>query len=178
MPVIHSVEGMRRLGARIGSQLQTGDVVVLSGPLGAGKTTLVQGLAQALGVQDAVTSPTFVIAREHRTPAGSFQHVDAYRLANAAAFWDLDIDLQDSITVVEWGDVLLAELVDDPVLVVRIEPDIQSGERRVTIDGTEQRWPPPVLAHVASFAEFEPCVEIPADQHHSDRQADERPGGA
>ena len=141
--IIASAEQMRDLGRAIGSRVRSGDVIVLIGDLGAGKTTLVQGLAPALGVRDAITSPTFVIAREHRADGRTLQHVDAYRLASPADFWDLDLDLASSVTVIEWGESLLDDLTDDPVLVVRIDRD--ESTRRVTLSGSPVRWPPETL---------------------------------
>lgn len=117
----------RALGARLAAGLRAGDVVVLSGPLGAGKTSLTQGLGTALGVRGAVTSPTFVLARTHRGPL-PLVHVDAYRLREAGArldLDDLDLDaaLEDAVTVVEWGEGL-AERFTDAWMHVRLDrPD-------------------------------------------------------
>lgn len=104
----------RALGVRLAGQLRAGDLVVLSGPLGAGKTALTQGIGEALGVRGAVTSPTFVLARVHRGPL-PLVHVDAYRLRDAGGPVDLDdLDLDDdlphSVTVVEWGEGVVEEL--------------------------------------------------------------------
>ena len=106
----------RALGAQLAEHLRAGDLVVLSGPLGAGKTSLTQGIGAALGVRGAVTSPTFVLARTHRGPV-PLVHVDAYRMREAGArldLDDLDLDaaLEDAVTVVEWGDGLAASLTD------------------------------------------------------------------
>lgn len=120
------------LGARLGATLAAGDLVVLSGPLGAGKTVFVRGLARGLGVTGAVTSPTFVIAREHRPAAGSrgvpLVHVDAYRLGLgehadiAAELDDLDLDtpLTGAVVAVEWGEGVAERLAAEYVL-VRLE---------------------------------------------------------
>ncbi|WP_340540557.1 tRNA (adenosine(37)-N6)-threonylcarbamoyltransferase complex ATPase subunit type 1 TsaE [Nocardioides sp. GXZ039] len=109
-------EDMRALGARVATSLRPGDLVVLTGDLGAGKTTFTQGLGLGLGVAGAVTSPTFVIAREHRSDRGGPElvHVDAYRLGGAAELDDLDLDtsLADAVTVVEWGEGLAEDLAD------------------------------------------------------------------
>lgn len=105
----------RRLGERLAAALRPGDLVVLSGPLGAGKTSLTQGLAVGLGVQGTVTSPTFVLARRHRGPV-PLLHVDAYRLRDAGAraldLADLDLEdaLDEGVVVVEWGEGLVEEL--------------------------------------------------------------------
>ena len=106
----------RALGERLAGGLRAGDLVVLSGPLGAGKTSLTQGIGAALGVRGAVTSPTFVLARTHRGPL-PLVHVDAYRLREAGArleLDDLDLDaaLEDAVTVVEWGEGLAERLTD------------------------------------------------------------------
>lgn len=95
---------MESLGARLAAQLRAGDLVLLNGELGAGKTTLTRGLGAALGARGAITSPTFVLAREHPTAGGTpLIHVDAYRLATARELDDLDLDYDHAIVVVEWG---------------------------------------------------------------------------
>ena len=99
-------EAMAGLGATIAAQLRAGDVVLLTGELGAGKTTLTRGLGAALGVRGTVTSPTFVLARTHPRPGGApLVHVDAYRLRDAAELDDLDIDFAGSIVVVHSATV-------------------------------------------------------------------------
>ena len=95
---------MEALGARLAPLLRAGDLVLLNGELGAGKTTLARGLGAALGARGAVTSPTFVLAREHPTASGvPLVHVDAYRLATGRELDDLDLDYEHGIVVVEWG---------------------------------------------------------------------------
>ncbi|KJQ55059.1 tRNA (adenosine(37)-N6)-threonylcarbamoyltransferase complex ATPase subunit type 1 TsaE [Microbacterium sp. SA39] len=108
-----SVE-MESLGRRIGEQLEAGDVLILTGPLGAGKTTFTRGLADGLGVRGPVQSPTFVIARTHPSLVGRppLVHVDAYRLGSAEELDDLDLDLDRSVVVIEWGRSMAEELVD------------------------------------------------------------------
>jgi len=119
------------LGAQLGGQLRAGDVVVLSGPLGAGKTVLAKGVAQAMGVEGPVISPTFVLARVHRARqagAPAMIHVDMYRLLDHASVdllgeldsLDLDTDLDDAVVVVEWGEGL-AERLSDSHLDIRLE---------------------------------------------------------
>jgi tRNA threonylcarbamoyladenosine biosynthesis protein TsaE len=108
---------MRGLGQRLAALLRPGDLVVLTGPLGAGKTTLVQGIGQGLGVRGPVTSPTFVIARVHPAVDGTgpaLVHADAYRLGSRAEVDDLDLDtdLESSVTVVEWGEGLVEDLAE------------------------------------------------------------------
>lgn len=125
------------LGAQLGGQLRAGDVVVLSGPLGAGKTVLAKGIAQAMGVEGPVISPTFVLARVHRARqagAPAMIHVDMYRLLDHASVdllgeldsLDLDTDLDDAVVVVEWGEGL-AERLSDSHLDIRLErgPDTE-----------------------------------------------------
>jgi tRNA threonylcarbamoyladenosine biosynthesis protein TsaE len=108
---------MRVLGRRVARLLRAGDLVVLTGDLGAGKTTFAQGLGEGLGVRGPVTSPTFVIARVHPSTVGGppLVHVDAYRLGGLDEVDDLDLDatLADSVTVVEWGEGLVEDLATD-----------------------------------------------------------------
>lgn len=102
-------------GRRLARLLQAGDLVVLTGPLGAGKTVLAQGIGAGLGVPDRVTSPTFVIARVHRGGRLPMVHVDAFRLGGLTEVDDLDLDatVGESVTVVEWGAGLVERLTDD-----------------------------------------------------------------
>ncbi len=108
---------MRSLGVQLARLLRRGDLIVLGGPLGAGKTTLVQGIAEGLGVRGPVTSPTFVIARVHPSLHGGpgLVHADAYRLGSRLEVDDLDLDaeLQDCVTVVEGGEGLVEDLAPD-----------------------------------------------------------------
>jgi tRNA threonylcarbamoyladenosine biosynthesis protein TsaE len=108
-----TVADTRALGTRLAALLRAGDLIVLTGPLGAGKTALVQGIGAGLGVSGAVVSPTFVIARVHRGPL-PLVHVDAYRLGSLAEVddLDLDVDIADAVTVVEWGAGLVEQLAD------------------------------------------------------------------
>jgi len=129
------------LGQQLGSQLRAGDLILLNGPLGAGKTVLVQGIGAALGFNE-VTSPTFVISRIYKGPL-TLIHVDAYRLlesGNAALYLDdLDLDTprESAVTVIEWGGAESARLSDD-----RLEIDIDrtDEEREVTIRAVGPRW--------------------------------------
>ena len=122
---------MRALGATIGMVARAGDLIVLTGPLGAGKTVLAQGIGLGLGVAERVTSPTFVIAHVHRDGRVPFVHVDAYRLSSVAEVDDLDLDasLAESVTAVEWGAGLVEGLADE-WLEVAIErwPDTEARE--------------------------------------------------
>ncbi|HEV7622727.1 MAG TPA: tRNA (adenosine(37)-N6)-threonylcarbamoyltransferase complex ATPase subunit type 1 TsaE [Amnibacterium sp.] len=115
---------MRALGARLGAVLRAGDLVVLTGPLGAGKTTLAAGLGDALGVRGPIASPTFVLARTHPSLAGGppLVHVDAYRLGSAAELDDLDLDVEHAVVVVEWGEGLLDGVSESLLEVVIARP--------------------------------------------------------
>jgi len=111
---IATADAMEQLGLRIGEQLVAGDLLVLTGPLGAGKTTFTRGLADGLGVRGPVQSPTFVIARTHPSLVGGapLVHVDAYRLGSAAELDDLDIDFARSVVVIEWGRPMASAVAD------------------------------------------------------------------
>ncbi|MGY1832598.1 tRNA (adenosine(37)-N6)-threonylcarbamoyltransferase complex ATPase subunit type 1 TsaE [Geodermatophilus sp. SYSU D01180] len=124
-------EDTRALGAQLAAVVRPGDLVVLTGPLGAGKTALTQGLGAALGVTEPVTSPTFVIARVHRGGRLPLVHVDAYRLGSVADVDDLDLDAstEESVTVVEWGAGLVERLADEhlEVRLDRREDDVRTA---------------------------------------------------
>ncbi len=111
---IGSAEDMEHLGFVIGEQLEPGDLLVLTGPLGAGKTTFTRGIAEGLGVRGPVQSPTFVIARTHPSLVGGapLVHVDAYRLGSAVELDDLDIDFVRSVVVIEWGREMAPAIAD------------------------------------------------------------------
>jgi tRNA threonylcarbamoyladenosine biosynthesis protein TsaE len=111
---LRTAEDTRALGRALAGLLVAGDLVVLTGPLGAGKTVLVQGLGAGLGISTPVTSPTFVIARVHRGGRLPLVHADAYRLGSVAEVDDLDLDADaaESVTVVEWGAGLVEGLAD------------------------------------------------------------------
>lgn len=132
---------MRALGRRLATVLLPGDVLVLSGPLGSGKTTLAQGIGEGLGVHRPVTSPTFVLARVHTAARGlPLVHADAYRLGSAAELDDLDLDTpaDEAVTLVEWGEGLIEDLAGER-LEIRIER--QEGQRRlVRLTGVGERW--------------------------------------
>ncbi|MBF4162909.1 tRNA (adenosine(37)-N6)-threonylcarbamoyltransferase complex ATPase subunit type 1 TsaE [Nocardioides acrostichi] len=153
-----TAEAMRAIGRSLAGQLARGDLLVLTGDLGAGKTTLTQGIGAGLGVRGHVTSPTFVIARNHPSLVGgpSLVHVDAYRLDGLAELDDLDLDtsLDDAVTVVEWGEDL-AEGLTESRLEVRVvrdtgaagDPHAVAGldPRRIEITPVGPRW------HALSF---------------------------
>jgi len=130
MTLLSTVDDTRAFGARLADLLRPGDLVVLIGPLGAGKTALAQGIGAGLGVAGQVTSPTFVIARVHRGPV-PLVHVDAYRL-DAFEVDDLDLDasIEDSVTVVEWGEGMVEHLVDAylEVRISRFDDETRSVE--------------------------------------------------
>lgn len=137
-----TVQDTERLGERIGAELSAGDVVLLSGPLGAGKTVLARGIGRALGVSGAVTSPTFVIAREHPPAPGgrgvALVHVDAYRLGGRAELDDLDLDtdLDTAVVVVEWGEGI-AEGLAGRHLLVRLRRHRSDEGRAATVTWVE-----------------------------------------
>jgi tRNA threonylcarbamoyladenosine biosynthesis protein TsaE len=135
---------MRDLGRELAARLRAGDLVILTGPLGAGKTTLVQGIGQGLGVRGPVTSPTFVIARVHPALAGSgpaLVHADAYRLGSIREVDDLDLDadMAGAVTVVEWGEGLAEGLAEDR-LEISIQPEPDGPARTVRVCGHGARW--------------------------------------
>ncbi|KAA0101427.1 tRNA (adenosine(37)-N6)-threonylcarbamoyltransferase complex ATPase subunit type 1 TsaE [Mycolicibacterium sp. P1-5] len=134
-----TVEDTIALGEQLGRQLRAGDVVVLSGPLGAGKTAFTKGIALGMDVEGPVTSPTFVLARVHRARrpgAPELVHVDVYRLLEHTGAdllaeldsLDLDADLDDAVVVVEWGEGL-AERLSDNHLDIRLERGVDSDVR-------------------------------------------------
>jgi len=138
---------MRALGRRLARRLRAGDLVVLTGPLGAGKTTLAQGIGDGLRVRGPVTSPTFVIARVHPSVGSgpALVHVDAYRLGGAAEVDDLDLDadLDHAVTVVEWGEGLVERLTDDRLEVTIGRPPgggFDDESRTVRLTGRGPRW--------------------------------------
>ncbi|WIB32621.1 tRNA (adenosine(37)-N6)-threonylcarbamoyltransferase complex ATPase subunit type 1 TsaE [Curtobacterium sp. MCSS17_005] len=159
---VDGTEAMGELGARLAAVLRAGDLVVLTGPLGAGKTTLTRGLGAALGARGQVSSPTFVLARTHPTTAGpDLVHVDAYRLSDPVELDDLDLDWDAAIVVVEWGRGMV-DGISDSVLDVEItratgadagsadtddtDPDdVPDEPRRVVVTATGPRWADVVL---------------------------------
>lgn len=138
---IATPEAMRELGRKIGSQCRAGDLILLNGPLGAGKTVLVQGIGAALGIED-VTSPTFVISRIHKGKIPLI-HVDVYRLLEAgkASLYldDLDLDSprEEAVTVIEWGGEESARLAEERLEIVI---DRSDEIRKVTLTPVGDRW--------------------------------------
>lgn len=144
---VNSPEQMGELGRRLAKLLRPGDLVMLTGELGAGKTTLTRGLGEGLGVRGAVTSPTFVIARVHPplSDGPPLVHVDAYRLGGGLDEMedlDLDVSLPESVIVVEWGDGKVEELSESRLRVVihRAVGDTTDEVREVTLTGVGARW--------------------------------------
>jgi tRNA threonylcarbamoyl adenosine modification protein YjeE len=137
---VESAEAMVELGRLLGLRLRAGDVVLLTGELGAGKTTLMRGLGEGMGVRGPITSPTFVIARRHPSLVGgpALVHADAYRLGSAGEFEDLDLDADDAVVCVEWGRDRAEGLSPR-----RLEIDIESLPvgRLVTITGVGREVP-------------------------------------
>ncbi len=144
MITVPDADAMRGLGRRLAGLLRAGDLVVLTGALGAGKTTLVQGIGEGLDVRGPVTSPTFVIARVHPSQCGGppLVHVDAYRIGDLAEVDDLDLDasLADSVTVVEWGEGKVEGLTEDRLELLIERPSDVDETRTVTVTGVGARW--------------------------------------
>jgi len=152
-----TVEETRAFGRRLATLLRAGDLVILDGPLGAGKTALAQGIGAGLGVRGEVTSPTFVIARVHRPDSGRggripLVHADAYRLGSVAEVDDLDLDasLDESVTVVEWGGGKVEQLATAHLL-VRIERR-DDDWRLIELVGSGRDWPDRLAALGAPLA--------------------------
>ncbi|MGI5137639.1 tRNA (adenosine(37)-N6)-threonylcarbamoyltransferase complex ATPase subunit type 1 TsaE [Streptomyces sp. CA-106110] len=144
---VTSPEQMQELGCRLAKLVRAGDLVMLNGELGAGKTTLTRGLGEGLGVRGAVTSPTFVIARVHPSLGDGppLVHVDAYRLGGGLDEMedlDLDVSLPESVVVVEWGEGKVEDLTDDRLHVVihRAVGDTTDEVRHVSVTGVGRRW--------------------------------------
>ena len=141
--VLRTVEDTRAFGRQLAGRLRAGDLVVLSGPLGAGKTALTQGIGEGLGVTGRVTSPTFVIARVHRGPL-PLVHVDAYRLRDGRLDLknlddlELDEELDRAVVVVEWGEGVVEALSDSHLDIVLECHDDDS--RTATVTGVGPRW--------------------------------------
>lgn len=146
-------DATRALGRRLATVLRAGDLLVLTGDLGAGKTTLTQGIGEGLGVRGQVASPTFIIARSHRSlgTGPDLVHVDAYRLGSLDEVdaLDLDTSLEESVTVVEWGEGLVEGLAEDrlEILIERPRGGLSSaaevadeGVRTVRLHAHGPRW--------------------------------------
>lgn len=179
---IRSLTEMRTLAEVIAGFLRAGDLLILAGNLGAGKTTFTQSLGAGLGVGGRIASPTFVIAREHPSLHGgpALVHVDAYRLGAAEELSDLDLDseLEESITVVEWGEGLAEQLSQDYLSLTITHSggaDVEDfddedpaddeylvdEERLVDLTGHGERWAERLGALTAAIAERLPGAEEP-----------------
>lgn len=138
--VLESAETTKEFGERLGALLHRGDLLVLTGDLGAGKTTMTQGIAAGLGVRGPITSPTFVIARVHPSLIGGPElvHVDAYRVGSALELDDLDLDTEfdEAVTVVEWGAGLAEQLSAERLEITLTGLD----ERTARLVGIGHRW--------------------------------------
>jgi tRNA threonylcarbamoyladenosine biosynthesis protein TsaE len=136
---ISSEEQMQQFGLKLAPLLQIGDLVILEGPLGAGKTLLAQSIGKGLLVKNEITSPTFVIVKNYsgRLP---FIHADAYRLLDSpiGGLQDLDLDLENSVTVVEWGNNF-AEQLNDQYLLITISI-VDESKRKLTVTSVGERW--------------------------------------
>jgi tRNA threonylcarbamoyladenosine biosynthesis protein TsaE len=136
---ITSETQMQQFGEKLAPLLQIGDLIILEGPLGAGKTRLAQSIGKGLLVKNEITSPTFVIAKNYlgRTP---FIHADAYRLLDSpiGGLQDLDLDVENSVTVVEWGSDFAAQL-NDQYLLITISI-VDESKRKLTISSVGERW--------------------------------------
>ena len=152
---LNNPDEMHEFGVDLGRVLRAGDLVILTGPLGAGKTTLTRGIGEGLGIRGPVQSPTFVIARTHPSLVGGapLTHVDAYRLADASEVEDLDLDFDGSVVVAEWGAGLAG--MRDSWLELDIERALggdtdaldeeQAEPRTITLTGHGERWQNGVL---------------------------------
>jgi tRNA threonylcarbamoyladenosine biosynthesis protein TsaE len=152
--IVPTAAAMREVGLRLADLARPGDLLILSGDLGAGKTTLTQGIGEGLKVRGPITSPTFVIARVHPSLCGGppLVHVDAYRLGGFAEVDDLDLDadLDSAVTVVEWGEGLVEGLAEDR-LEIRILREAGESERReIVFNGVGDRWADIGLGHLLS----------------------------
>jgi tRNA threonylcarbamoyladenosine biosynthesis protein TsaE len=136
---ISAEEQMHQFGLKLATNLQIGDLIILEGPLGAGKTRLAQSIGKGLLVKSEITSPTFVIAKNYQGKA-PFIHADAYRLLDSptGGLQDLDLDTENSITVVEWGSNFAAQL-NDQYLLITISI-VAESKRQLAISSVGERW--------------------------------------
>lgn len=154
----HSRAETAALGMALGQALQAGDVIVLRGNLGAGKTVLAQGIGRGLGVREAVISPTFTLLREYRSGRLPFYHVDAYRLAGPAEAHTFGLDeylYGDGVTVIEWGERVAPLLPDERLEIELVYGD--EGEREITLQARGERY-------VALVARLIPPPPTPSPQ--------------
>jgi tRNA threonylcarbamoyladenosine biosynthesis protein TsaE len=138
-----SREETARVAAALAPSLRAGDAMLLKGPLASGKTAFVQELVAALGSKAEVTSPTFTLAQFYQLPAGTFLHIDAYRLSSVAEFRDLGLEdfVPESITAVEWGDIIEEDFTNALTITFEFVPN-QDNWRKLTFSATAERWQP------------------------------------
>ena len=140
-------EETAHVAAALAPFLRAGDAMMLKGPLASGKTAFVQELVAALGSRAEVTSPTFTLAQFYQLPAGTFLHIDAYRLSSVAEFRDLGLEdfVSESITAVEWGDIVEQEFLF--ALSINFEfVENEDNSRRLTFSATAEKWEPVLVA--------------------------------
>ena len=145
--ICRSREETRAVAVALAPLLRPGDAMTLKGPLASGKTAFVQELVAALGSKAEVTSPTFTIAQFYSMPAGTFLHIDAYRLSSVAEFRDLALEdfVAESITAVEWGDIVEQEFPN--ALSIDFEfVENEDNSRRLTFSATAEKWQPVLVA--------------------------------
>jgi tRNA threonylcarbamoyladenosine biosynthesis protein TsaE len=146
--ICRSREETRAVAAALAPCLRPGDALMLKGPLASGKTAFVQELVGALGSKAEVTSPTFTIAQFYQTPAGTFLHIDAYRLSSVAEFRDLALEdfVAESITAVEWGDIVEQDFPN--ALSINFDfVENEDNSRKLTFSAAAEKWQP-VLAEL------------------------------
>jgi tRNA threonylcarbamoyladenosine biosynthesis protein TsaE len=138
-----SREETARVAATLAPFLRAGDAMLLKGPLASGKTAFVQELVAALGSKAEVTSPTFTLAQFYQLPAGTFLHIDAYRLSSVAEFRDLALEdfVSESITAVEWGDIVEEDFTNALTINFEFVPD-HDNWRKLIFSATAERWQP------------------------------------
>ena len=144
-------DATRAWGRHVAAHMLAGDLIVLTGDLGAGKTTFTRGLGEGLHVRGAVTSPTFVIARRHPGPEGGVDllHVDAYRLSGPSEIDDLDLDLEGAVTVVEWGAGRVEHLAGSRLEITLTPAGPAHDGREAIVTGHGPRWDQAAIDEVA-----------------------------
>lgn len=139
---VDRLEETVRVASTLAARLRAGDVVLLTGDLGAGKTTFVKAVAEALGATDPVTSPTFTLAQHYPTPTVPIVHVDTYRLADIAEYRDLGLDdayPPESVFLIEWGELVAGEFADPLRIAIGADAGNPAG-RTIAFTATGQRW--------------------------------------
>lgn len=133
-----SADATRDVGEAVGRLSRDGDVIVLEGDLGSGKTTFTQGVGRGMAIPEPITSPTFVVMREHRGPERDLVHVDAYRIGSLPEWDDLDIDLEGAVSIIEWGNRVAPALPSDCLTIVFVADD-DSRELQISAGGPRSR---------------------------------------